>query len=435
MNSSQAVKLLAYDSKILEAVKMFLIFLTCLTSGGYAQDFSECGRTLDNHNISNTGKTEYNAAMEGEFPYMCTLFTKVDGYNIFLGGASLIAENQLLTLATAVYKLRKLDFEASKDAEKSDIKMCEESHQVFRSLSVTCGDSDLQSKENEAKQTTKVSKIIVHPNYNPKSLIHDIAILIVEEPFKYSKEVGPVCLPRPNQEPVEGSLCIATGHGRDTFGFGAFSQKLRKVSLPLWNSNQCESTLNDKFFSNKTIDWKIHPSFLCAGGKKDSDTCEGDGGGPLVCYDTSLQSNGVNDNDIFDVDEVDLRTGNSNIGKIVQVGVTAWGIECAREGMPSVYSSVTDARCWIDQISSCYGLNKPEDATDGNIDLRTIDDSPESVGEMTDVECGEWLQSEESNRAACGCKQILANGDSKIQEAQDYDIRSVDKSLDLRTIE
>merc|ERR1711915_838330 len=74
---------------------------------------------------------------------------------------------------------------------------------------------------------------------------------------------------------------------------------------------------------------------------------------------TSLQSNGLNDNDIFDVDEVDLRTGNSNNGKIVQVGVTAWGIECAREGMPSVYSSVTDAQCWIDQISSCYGLNKP----------------------------------------------------------------------------
>merc|ERR1719244_2118252 len=167
MNSSQAVKLLAYNSKIHELVKMFLIILVCLISGGYAQEYSECGRTLDNHNISDTGKTEYNAAMEGEFPYMCTLFTKVDGYNIFLGGASLIAENQLLTLATAVYKLRKLDLEDSKEAEKSDIKMCEESHQVFRSLSVTCGDSDLQSKENAAKQTQKVSKIIVHPNYNP----------------------------------------------------------------------------------------------------------------------------------------------------------------------------------------------------------------------------------------------------------------------------
>ena len=46
----------------------------------------------------------------------------------------------------------------------------------------------------------------------------------------------------------------------------------------------------------------------------------------------------------------------SGPGRLVQVGVTAWGVgqECGQEGVPSVYSSVISARCWLDQIMSCY---------------------------------------------------------------------------------
>ena len=30
---------------------------------------------------------------------------------------------------------------------------------------------------------------------------------------------------------------------------------------------------------------RLKPSELCAGGEKGVDTCEGEGGAPLVCYD------------------------------------------------------------------------------------------------------------------------------------------------------
>ncbi len=33
--------------------------------------------------------------------------------------------------------------------------------------------------------------------------------------------------------------------------------------------------------------FELDESFLCAGGKANMDTCEGDGGGPLVCPLTS----------------------------------------------------------------------------------------------------------------------------------------------------
>ena len=46
-----------------------------------------------------------------------------------------------------------------------------------------------------------MGRIIVHPEYNPKSLVHDIAVLLVNKPFVYTETVGRVCLPDPQTEP------------------------------------------------------------------------------------------------------------------------------------------------------------------------------------------------------------------------------------------
>eukprot|EP00090_Calanus_glacialis_P003908 TRINITY_DN12934_c0_g1_i1.p1 TRINITY_DN12934_c0_g1~~TRINITY_DN12934_c0_g1_i1.p1 ORF type:complete len:422 (-),score=91.63 TRINITY_DN12934_c0_g1_i1:78-1343(-) len=415
-----------------------IISLLCIFSVVSAQDFSECGRTLDSHDI--TSKSELNAAEVGEFPHMCTLFSKVNGFNVFIGGASLVATNQLLTLATAVHKMRNFTLEEAREAEQANIEVCEESHDVMKEIFVSCGDAQLQSKSEE-KQVSKISKILIHPDYNPRSLINDLAVLIVEEPFTLTASVGHVCLPSPQQEVKEGATCVATGHGREIYKFGSYSRDLRKVNLPIWSKVDCQDTLNDKFFTNKLpSNWEIHPSFICAGGKDQEDTCEGDGGGPLVCSSLHLETKGkeidedenvdpveVND-DIFS--EVDLRDANSESGNIVQVGVVAWGIKCGMEGMPSVYSSVVEGRCWLDQIMSCYSQEKSVDITAGNLDLRATDEAPDSFGKLTGQDCGAWLQTEGSNRAACGCKQVLGKGDPS-----DYDLRDAESDLDLRTID
>ena len=53
-------------------------------------------------------------------------------------------------------------------------------------------------------------------------------------------------------------------------------------------------------------------------------------------------------------DPFDNRDGESEEIRLVQLGVVAWGIGCGQAGMPSVYSSVASARCWLDQVMSCY---------------------------------------------------------------------------------
>ena len=270
------------EKMLLGKVTVFSSLLLAVSS----QDFTQCGRTLPDHDITSPNKL--NAAKDEEFPYMCSLFTNVEGFNAFLGGASLIATNQLLTLATAVHKIRNFTLEEARKAEEDTPDNCEESHDVKREIFVSCGDTKLQSNDNPDKQVRKISKILIHPDYNPGSLINDLAVLIVEKPFSLTAAVGHVCLPSPSQELMADTECVATGHGRETFKFGPYSRDLRKVNLAIWDSNECESTLNREFFNNKSINWKIHPSFLCAGGEKDADTCEGDGGGPLLCTSNLL---------------------------------------------------------------------------------------------------------------------------------------------------
>ena len=46
-----------------------------------------------------------------------------------------------------------------------------------------------------------MGRIIVHPEYNPKSLVHDMAVLLVNKPFVYTETVGRVCLPDPQTGP------------------------------------------------------------------------------------------------------------------------------------------------------------------------------------------------------------------------------------------
>lgn len=135
--------------------------------------------------------------------------------------------------------------------------------------------------------------------------------------------------------------------------------------MPIWSKEACEKTLNELHFEkleDVSIKWRADESFLCAGGEIDNDTCEGDGGGPLVCIksDSPVPSLPTVSDPIFDEDpvfdydsELDLRTAGGKVS-LVQEGIVAWGVSCGQEGFPSVYTRVSSGRCWIDQIMTCY---------------------------------------------------------------------------------
>ena len=66
-------------------------------------------------------------------------------------------------------------------------------------LHATCGAINLHSGDKEQRQLRRVAQVLVHPGYSSKSLINDVAVLIVDPPFEMTEYVGPVCLPDPDQ--------------------------------------------------------------------------------------------------------------------------------------------------------------------------------------------------------------------------------------------
>jgi len=424
-----------------------VVILISLVSALEGTDFDQCGRTsLD--------KKEGYDAVAGEFPHMCSIYLVHNGFNVFLGGASLVSPDKLITLASAVK-----EYKASEG-------ICQKEIGPQFDLFVDCGSLDLQNVDEEGEQNRKVTGVLIHPDFNEKSLINDVAVLIVGEEFEYNERVGPVCLPDPGDHVEPATECLASGHGKSEDGqFGFFSNKLKKVTLPIWSSEECQKTLNNKYFQpNHSISWRTHESFLCAGGEEMQDTCEGDGGGPLVCYSKSLTSpppsqsqdtpdydpvfpaseyEDVNDPvfssessdeiDIFgdgssDVspDAFDLRGTGSPDDKpfLIQYGVTAWGIGCAMPGIPSVYSSLAypAIRCWLEQVINCQ-LGPQSEKTSDYFDLRTTEPRLD--------QCGGWLASTSGKKVTdCGCK-LKTNTDNNIGDQ--YDLRGTE--IDLRTVD
>lgn len=42
-----------------------------------------------------------------------------------------------------------------------------------------------------------VESVIVHPEFNPESRNHDLALIRLSRPTKFEKRISPVCLPNP----------------------------------------------------------------------------------------------------------------------------------------------------------------------------------------------------------------------------------------------
>merc|ERR1712079_391851 len=145
--------------------------------------------------------------------------------------------------------------------------------------------------------------------------------------FELSDHIDTACLPEAG-ETFAGTTCFATGWGKDKFGAaGEYQVVLKEIDLPVVDHDQCQESLRKTRLGKR---YRLHDSFLCAGGESGKDTCKGDGGSPLVCpskYDPNTY---------------------------VQAGMVAWGIGCGEDGTPGVYASVSKALCWVDYAMSCH---------------------------------------------------------------------------------
>ena len=91
--------------------------------------------------------------------------------------------------------------------------------------------------------------------------------------------INTVCLPKSEQHFKNfEENCWVAAWGQDL-------KRQREVDLPLITRSQCERRLRPIFEEKGVRDWSLKPSEICAGGVRGKDTCQGEGGAPLVCYD------------------------------------------------------------------------------------------------------------------------------------------------------
>merc|ERR1719384_1463508 len=277
----------------------------------------KCGRrNINGLGARIQGFTESESQF-GEWPHMCAVLhakpvEQEAGYtgepetvNLYQCGGSLITPGVVLTAAHCVDKFRQNPSE----------------------LKVRCGEWDTQHEtEPRPHQDRQVAALEIHPEFEPRNLQNDFAVLFTTEDFLLSRHIDTACLPEAG-ESFEGTTCFATGWGKDQFGAaGEYQVVLKEIDLPVVNHDDCQDSLRKTRLGGK---FKLHDSFVCAGGINGKDTCKGDGGSPLVCpskYDPNTY---------------------------IQAGIVAWGVGCGEDGTPGVYADVSQATCWIDQAITC----------------------------------------------------------------------------------
>uniref|UniRef100_A0A1B6HKB4 Phenoloxidase-activating factor 2 n=1 Tax=Homalodisca liturata TaxID=320908 RepID=A0A1B6HKB4_9HEMI len=230
----------------------------------------------------------------GQYPWMAALLAPGRKY---VCGGSLIHRQVVLTAAHCVHQVR------------------------LQELTVRLGEWDSQHKtETYPVQNVGAVEIVIHEQFKLNSLFNDIALVFLASPAELGGNIRTICLPEAN-EIVDSRKCLASGWGKDAFGReGKHSAILKSVQLSLMPREECLQALREtrlgEFF-------RLHISFLCAGGEKGRDTCKGDGGSPLVC--PTQQNSGV----------------------YLQAGIVSWGIDCGQEA-PAAYTNVALFRSWID---------------------------------------------------------------------------------------
>jgi len=101
----------------------------------------------------------------------------------------------------------------------------------------------------------------------------------VEMPSSY---INTVCIPQSERQFQNfDENCWVAAWGQDL-------KRQREIHLPLLSDSECERRLSPIFNSKGVKNWKLQPSEICAGGVLGEDTCQGEGGAPLVCYDKGL---------------------------------------------------------------------------------------------------------------------------------------------------
>ncbi len=202
---------------------------------------------------SNTMIVGGTAARQGQFPYQLEILQ----FSSHLCGASLVQVSGIQVAITAAHCV-------------------DENYPELYTL--VAGELD-RNQLSGLEQSRKVSRVVIHPNFDYWVLKNDIAILFPTESFQLNDNAKLVALPQTFDEVSSGTNITVSGWGSLSSG-GVSPNILQYVDIPVVSTAQCNAS-----WSQESADWaRIVDSQLCAGDGLNgiASPCHGDSGGPAV---------------------------------------------------------------------------------------------------------------------------------------------------------
>ncbi|XP_031765479.2 trypsin-like [Galleria mellonella] len=158
----------------------------------------------------------------------------------------------------------------------------------------------------------------IHPMWNNSNNAHfhdfDYQLLLLETPIPITPNSRPIAIGS-LEDTVPGAMAAVSGWGHTKYKQGKMEDVVRRVFVPIIPFEVCRKLPNKNYHN-------ITPRMFCAGLKNGTkDSCQGDSGGPAV----------VN-------------------GKLV--GLVSFGVGCAVQNQPGVYSNIPLMRDWIRSVTA-----------------------------------------------------------------------------------
>lgn len=126
------------------------------------------------------------------------------------------------------------------------------------------------SSSKEGGQVHNIQRVIIHPNYQQKSVNSDLSLYELKTPLEFGPNVKKLRLPPQDTKSSDGMKLFLSGFGRisDT----ERTNQLMGQNVNILGRNACNKKFNESHIQNITV------AMLCIRGLKGRGFCSGDSG-------------------------------------------------------------------------------------------------------------------------------------------------------------